>query len=112
MNEIFRRRIERRLENLPDEMAYQILDYIEFLESKYGSGAAKPSPLQQVAEKVEDVLRAGRLPVVAIKGTMNVMDSAARVMSGLADASRAAAEELGKRVPKEPAPKDDKTESA
>lgn len=99
MNELFRKRIQRRLESLPDEQAYQVLDYIEFLESKYGTGAAKPSPFQQVAEKVEDALRAGRLPAAAVRGTMDAMASASRIMSGLAAASRAAADELSKSVP-------------
>jgi hypothetical protein len=98
MNELFRKRIERKLESLPDEMAYQVLDYIEFLEAKYGRGGTKPTPFEKLAEGVEDVLRAGKLPVAAVKGTMQVMESASRLMSRLAEASRAAAAELGKSV--------------
>ncbi len=98
MNELFRRRIERKLESLPDEMAYQVLDYIEFLEAKYGRGGSKPTPFEKLAEGVEDLLRAGKLPVAAVKGTMQVMESASRLMSRLAEASRAAAAELGKSI--------------
>ncbi|GBD32348.1 hypothetical protein HRbin33_01312 [bacterium HR33] len=98
MNELFRKRIERRLESLPDDLAYQVLDYIEFLEAKYGQGGTKPTPFEKLAEGVEDVLRAGKLPVAAVKGTMQVMESASRLMSRLAEASRAAAAELGKTV--------------
>jgi hypothetical protein len=36
MNDLLKQRILRSLEALPEERAYQILDYIEFLESKYG----------------------------------------------------------------------------
>ncbi|MBI4419199.1 MAG: DUF2281 domain-containing protein [Gemmatimonadetes bacterium] len=94
MNDIFRERIIRRLEALPDETAYQILDYIEFLESKYGSERRQPGALQKLAETVEDTLRAGRLPVAAVKGTMDAMDAAGRVMRGVVAAGQAAAEEL------------------
>ena len=94
MNDIFRERVVRKLEALPDETAYQILDYIEFLETKYGSQARQPGTLQKIAETVEDALRAGRVPVAAVKGTMNAMDAAGRVMRGLAEAGRAAVEEL------------------
>lgn len=98
MNELFKRRIERKLESLPDEMAYQVLDYVEFLEAKYGRGGTQPTPFEKLAEGVEDLLRAGRLPVAAVKGTMQVMESASRLMSRLAEASRAAAAELAKSV--------------
>ena len=57
--------------------------------------------------------RAGKLPVQAITGTMSVMDSAAKVMKGLAAAGQAvvdeavkAAEESRKPVP---APKEDES---
>jgi hypothetical protein len=102
MNELFRKRIERKLESLPDEMAYQVLDYIEFLEAKYGKGGVKPTPFEKLAEGVEDILRAGKLPVAAVKGTMHVMESASRLMSRLAEASRAAAAELEKSIAPKP----------
>ena len=35
MNDLLKQRIARLLDNLGDERGYQILDYIEFLESKY-----------------------------------------------------------------------------
>ena len=34
-NEFLRDRIQRRLANLPDERLYQVLDFVEFLETKY-----------------------------------------------------------------------------
>ena len=43
MNDSLRDRIIRHLEPLTDERGYQVLDYIEFLESKY-AGSAAPSP--------------------------------------------------------------------
>ncbi len=94
MDEILRRRIERKLEGLPEDKAYQVLDYLEFLESKYGTTARAPGVLERVAEGVGDTLRAARLPAVALEGTMNAVDSAARLMRGLVAAGRAAMEEL------------------
>jgi len=84
MNDIFRERIIRRLESLPDETAYQVLDYIEFLETRHGSGAREPNTLQKIAEGVQDTLRA----------TMEMMDAAGKIMRGVAAAGRAAVEEI------------------
>ena len=35
MNDVLAERIRRKLEILSDEQAYQVLDYVEFLESRY-----------------------------------------------------------------------------
>lgn len=94
MDELLRERILRRLDNLPNDKAYQVLDYIEFLESKFGSRSGQPSTLEKIADRVEDTLRAGRVSVSAIKGTRNVFDAAGRVMQGLADAGKTVVDEL------------------
>jgi hypothetical protein len=95
MNEFLWKRIERKLAALPDDRVYQVLDYVEFLEARYAAqGEAFPSPFQKLAEKVEDTLRAGRVPVSAIKSTMDAMSAAGRLMSGLAAAGRAVVDEV------------------
>jgi hypothetical protein len=95
MNEFLRKRIERKLASLPEERVYQVLDYIEFLESKYAArSTVEPSPLQKLAETVEDTLRAGRVSASAIKGTMDAMSAAGRVMSGLAAAGKAVVDQV------------------
>ena len=98
MNELLLKRIERRLANLPDEQGYQVLDYVEFLETKYAPAQRDETVLQKIASGVEDTLRAGRIPAAAIRGTMKAMDSASRLMAQLAEAGRAAVDELGKSV--------------
>ena len=103
MNEVLAERVRRRLEAMPDEQAYQILDYIEFLESKYAQRAAGAPPFQKVAETLEDTLRAGRVPVTIIKGTMDAVGKAGRFLGGLAAAGKAAVEEA-KRKPAEETP--------
>src|SRR5437870_509719 len=70
MNEILLERLRRKLEALPDEKAYEVLDFIEFLESKYAERAAGAPAFQKVAETLEDTMRAARVPVSMIKGTM------------------------------------------
>jgi len=104
VNDIMRERILRRLEGMPDERAYQILDYIEFLEAKYGTVPRDTSAFQKLAERVEDTLRAGRLSAGAVKSTMDAVDAAGRMMRGLAAAGKAAVDQMGTKPP-EPAEK-------
>ena len=40
MNDLLKQRIGRLLDSLGDERGYQILDYIEFLDSKYAERCA------------------------------------------------------------------------
>jgi hypothetical protein len=95
MNEFLKKRIERKLESLPDERVYQVLDYIEFLESKYAArSSGDPSPLQKLAETVEDTMRAGRMSVSAIRGTMDAMGAAGRIMGGLAAAGKSVVDQV------------------
>jgi hypothetical protein len=98
MNELLMKRIERRLANLADAQGYQVLDYVEFLEAKYGTGDRQPSVLERIADGVEDVLRAGRVPAAAIRGTVGAVDSASRLMDKLAQAGRSAVAELNKSL--------------
>ena len=102
MNEFLKKRIERKLASLPEERVYQVLDYIEFLESKYAVNLVpEPSPLQKLAERVEDTLRAWKVSASAIKGTMDVIAAAGRVMDGIAAAGKAVVDQV---VPEPPPP--------
>ncbi len=94
MNDILRERMLRKLETLSEERAYQVLDYIEFLESKYAERPAGAAPFQKVAETLEDTLRAGRVPVTIIRGTMDAVGKAGKFLEGLAAAGKAAVEEV------------------
>ena len=97
MNEFLKSRIDRKLEGLPDERVYQLLDYLEFLESKYATEqSVEPSTFQKLAETVEDTLRAGRLSASAIKGTMDAMSAAGRLMNGLAAAGKSVVDGVAK----------------
>jgi len=99
MNELLAKRIMRKLETLPDERVYQVLDYIEFLESRYAERSAPgATPFQRLAETVEDTLRAGRVGVGVVRGTMDAMSAAGRVMTGLAAAGKAVVDQVADSV--------------
>lgn len=98
MNELLRKRIDRHLENLSDDQGYLLLDFVEFLESKYGEDVRRPSAFERISEGMENAMRAGRVPVVAIRETMNAMDKASRLMQKLADAGRSAVNELNRSL--------------
>jgi len=92
MNDILRERLLRRLEALPEDKVYQVLDFVEFLESKYATRPAGAPAFQKVAETLEDTLRAGRVPVNIISGTMDAVGKAGKFLEGLAAAGKAAIE--------------------
>jgi hypothetical protein len=95
MNPTLRDRINRHLEPLPDERGYQVLDYIEFLESKYaGAAASPPSLFQRFTEGVEDTLRAGRVSTTAISETVGLLNKAVGVLSGVAAAGKSVASDI------------------
>lgn len=96
MNDLLKQRIARVLDGLSDERGYQILDYIEFLESRYAERSRPGGLFVKLSETVEDTMRAGKLPIQAISGTMGLMDSAAKVMKGLAAAGQAVMDEAVK----------------
>jgi len=96
MNDLLKQRIARLLDNLNDERGYQILDYIEFLDSKYAERARPGGIFAKLTETVEDTMRAGKLPIQAISGTMGLVDGAAKVMKGLAAAGQAVVDEAVK----------------
>ncbi len=97
MNEILRDRLLRKLDALPEDKAYLVLDYVEFLESKYAERPAGAPPFQKVAETLEDTLRAGRVPVNIIKGTMDAVGKAGKFLERVAAAGKAAVEQASKK---------------
>jgi len=110
MNDILRERLIRKLDTLPEERIYQILDYIDFLESKYApKPSSAPNPLKRFAEGVEDTLRAGKMSATAIAGTMNVMNKAVGVVTDVANAGKSVASEIAGVVSSVASPKPSST---
>jgi fructose-1,6-bisphosphatase len=96
MHDVLRDRIWRNLEALPDERLYQVLDYIEFLGSKYARDKVRqPSPLRAFGERLEDKLRVNRVGMSAIRGTLGVVGTADRMVTGLAEVGRSVLREVG-----------------
>jgi hypothetical protein len=95
MNEHLRDRILRKLDTLSDERGYQILDYVEFLESRYAERQAPgSSPFSRFQEAVEDRLRAGKVSATTIAEAMTLMNRAATVLNGALAAGRSVANDI------------------
>jgi hypothetical protein len=94
VNPLLRDRVVRKLDTMSDERAYEVLDYIEFLESKYAVRPSLATTFQRFAEGVEDTLRAGRLPATAVAETMTLLNKAAGVLNGVAAAGKSMANDI------------------
>jgi hypothetical protein len=107
MSPHIRDRIVRHLESLPDEKGYQVLDFLEFLESKYAERQApSPSIFTRFAEGVEDTMRAGRISTTAISETMGLLNKAMGVLNGVAAAGKSVASDIVSKTTTGPKPAD------
>ena len=113
MHEQLKDRIVRKLEALSDERGYQLLDYLEFLESKYATRAAPSNIFATLKEKAEDAMRAGKFSAQTIGKTVGAMDSAQKIVKGIVAAGEAVVDEAAKAAgvsakpgPKPPVPGD------
>jgi hypothetical protein len=88
-------RILRQLDALGDEKGYQVLDFIEFISSKYAPAEpVNASIFTRFAESVEDTLRAGKVSATAISETMGFLNKAVGVLSGVAAAGKSVASDI------------------
>jgi hypothetical protein len=98
MNPYLRDKLLQKLETMADERGYQLLDYAEFLESKYAerqpASASAGNPLSRFADAVEEKLRAGRVSATTIAETMSLMNKAVGVLNGAAAAGKSVASDL------------------
>ena len=95
MNPSLKDRISRKLDALADDRGYQVLDYVEFLESKYAERQTPPpNVFTRFAEGVEDTMRAGRVSTSAIAQTMDLMNKAMGVLNGVTAAGKSVASDL------------------
>jgi hypothetical protein len=95
MNEHLRDRILRKLETLSDERGYQVLDYVEFLESRYAERESPTSStFTRFTEAIEDKLRASKVSASAIAETVGFMNRAANVLNNAVETGRNMANEL------------------
>ena len=102
MNDHLRERILRKLETLSDERGYQVLDYVEFIESRYAEREAPASSsFTRFTEAIEDKLRASKVSANAIAETIGFMNRAANVLNNALETGKTMANEL---VSPRPAP--------
>ncbi|MDH3205093.1 MAG: DUF2281 domain-containing protein [Gemmatimonadota bacterium] len=89
MHDVLRQRLLRKIESLPDDQIYQLLDYIEFLESKYSTAAlVEASGLQKFAEGLEDKLRKRAVSPSTIREAFQLISAADRVLAGVSSAGK------------------------
>jgi hypothetical protein len=99
MHDALRQRLIRKIESLPDAQIYQVLDYIEFLDSKYASAAAvEASGLQKFAEGLEDKMRRRAVSPSTIREAFQLISAADRVLSGVSSAGRQILSDLAEVV--------------
>ena len=110
MHDILKERLWRKLEVLPESQLYQVLDYIEFLESKYAPGKVpEPDVLTKFAERFEDSMRMRSVAPKVIKGTIGLMGTARKVARGVSDAGATILGAFeGDQTPQPPKPKQDR----
>ncbi|HEX2716123.1 MAG TPA: hypothetical protein VHM67_00505 [Gemmatimonadaceae bacterium] len=95
MHPHLRDRILRKLDTLSDERGYAVLDYVEFLESRYAEKAApSQSIFQRFGDAVEDSLRAGKVSATTITKAMGLMGQAMSMLEGVAAAGKSVASDI------------------
>jgi len=104
MHDVLRQRLLRKIESLPDDQVYQVLDYIEFVESKYAERQAPgPNVFQRIGETLEDTLRAGNVSATTVAEAMGFMSKAMGILNGVAAAGKSVATDLvGSATPRPP----------
>ena len=97
MHDVLRTRLIRKIESLPDDQIYQVLDYIEFLEGKYPAEALpeEASGLQKFAERLEDRLRRKTVSPANIREAFQLIAAADRALSSVSRAGKQIMSDLG-----------------
>jgi hypothetical protein len=95
MNEHLRDRILRKMETMSDERGYQVLDFVEFLESRYAERESpSASTFTRFTEAIEDKLRASKVSANAIAETVGFMNRAANVLNSALETGKNMANEF------------------
>lgn len=95
MHDVLRTRLLRRIETLPEEQVYQVLDFIEFLEAKYAKDlSTEASGLQRFAENLEDKMRKKALSPATLREAFQLISAADRALSGVSKAGKQILAEL------------------
>ena len=102
MHDVLRERLLRRIESLPDEQVYQVLDFIEFLQSKYARDLrVESSGWQKFTEGLEDKLRQKAVSPSTIREALQLIAAADRVLSSVSAVGKQVLNELATAAPDE-----------
>lgn len=100
MHDVLRTRLLRKIESLPEEQVYQVLDYIEFLESKYARDLNREaSGLQKMAERLEDRLRKRAVNPATLREAFQLISAADKALQGVTRAGKQLLDELAPGAP-------------
>ncbi len=90
MHDVLRNRLLRKIESLPERQIYQVLDYIEFLEEKYGAQEveSETTGFQRFAERIEDGMRKRTVSPAIIREAFQLLAAADRGLSNVSAAGR------------------------
>ena len=95
MHDVLRQRLMRKLESLPVEQIYQVLDYVDFLESRYaGDLAQEASGLQRFAAKVAATMRQKALSPATPRAAFKAISAADKVLSSVSRAGKQLMEDI------------------
>ena len=102
MHDVLRQRLLRCIESLPDDQIYQVLDFVEFLESKYARDMqVQVTGLQKFAEGLEDKMRKTAVSPSTIREAFQLIAAADRVLSDVSTAGKQILSELGGAAPED-----------
>ncbi len=112
MHDVLRQRLMRKIESLPEDQVYQVLDYIEFLESKYAMDLTREaSGLQRFAEGVEDKLRKKAMSPATLREAFQIISAADKVLARVSNAGKQLMEEITGAGEDQPESGDSRTEA-
>jgi len=95
MHDVLRTRLLRKMESLPEEQIYQVLDYIEFLESKYARALGQEaSGIQKIAENLEDRMRKRAFSPATLREAFQLLSAADKALQGVTKAGKQLLDDL------------------
>ena len=98
MDDVLRQRLIRKIESLPEEQVYQVMDYIEFLDTKYGGMPEQASGLQKLGEGIQDRMRKRAMNPATIREAFQIISTADKVLQSVSNAGKRLMDELTQPV--------------
>lgn len=94
MDDVLRQRLIRKIESLPEEQVFQVMDFIEFLDTKYGGMPTEASGLQKLGEGLQDRMRKKAMNPATIREAFQIISTADKVLQSVSNAGKRLMDEL------------------